>query len=235
MAVQVDDIALEEEHFSGPEFDQLLEQNGTSILLRMATPCGCWNPTTGNPDPACQLCVPFGVVYDAPVQLKVFGPNRKGLRQFLDGGTIEMGDALFTFPLDVTPTQMSRITLLTSTLPAPAFQIKGREDVLRYTEVLAVERAHYSVRTPPTGHPYTRENVPLVEGTDFTRAGRVITWLNTTIPDGTPYVLRVRIRTEYVVSEATLRDENDTQLQTRVLAKRLDYLINPRGEAKLSY
>ncbi len=236
MAVHDDAIAIDEYHFRGEEFDQLLEQNGTAVDLRIATPCGCWNPTSGAADPACTVCYPFGFVYDAPIATKVFGPNRKGLRQFLEGGVIELGDALFTFKLGLVPTHGSRITLKTSTLSAPAFQVKGKEDVIRYSDVVAVERALYSTRTPPTGHPYTRANVDLVEGTDFTRTGRQITWPGgSAVADGTPYMLRLRVHTEYVVWDTTLRDEDDKQLQTRGLAKRLDYLVNPRGQAKLSY
>lgn len=239
MTVQHDPAAMAEFHFESAQFDAMLETHGTVALLRFATPCACWSDATGQPDPACRLCWPLGFLYDAPVELRVFGPNRRPTRRVDAAGEYEPSDAFFTFPTGVTPPYGSRFVLPTSQPLVHDRLLKGREDVFRYAHVSDVLAAHYIRRVSRVGAPgtYDNERVNLVRGVDYAvdLATREVTWLTSAIPDGTRVVFRLRIAAEWVVWELQDRNEGGLEQPWRALCKRLDFLIHPRGAKPASY
>lgn len=221
-------------HFVPAEFDdELLEQHGTTALLRFAEPCACWDDKTGNPDPACGLCFPLGFQYDAAVATKVFGPNRKPLKKFEQEGQIELGDAFFTFKSGVTPPHGSRFVLPVSKLVVHDTLTRGREDIFRFAHVLEILQAHTVRRTPPTGTPYENVRVPLVVGDDFTvdLATRRVTWTTDKVPTGGRVVVRIKTHAEWMVWEERDRNEHDQEQPRQYLCKRYDFLLHPRGSA----
>lgn len=223
-------------HFVPGQFDALLAAHGTDVALRLAMRCACWNADSGRPDPACTLCFPFGFLFDAPVTVRAYGPNRKPTRRVDTPGSFEVGDAFFTFPTGVKPTYFSRLVLPTSEILVDETLTKGSEDTIRFSHVLGVEKAHATRRNPPTGHPYVTEVVPLTLGTDFTLSGRTIVWPGgSTHANGTRYVLRLRTLEEYVVWETQTRNENGQDLPWRCLCKRVDFLTHPKAPAELTY
>ncbi len=228
-------VALDEFHLGSPNFDALLDQNGSPVLLRFATRCPCRDLDTGRPDPACTNCYPYGVLWDEPIETKCFGPNRKPMRRPDAAGEYSVGDAFFTFKTNVMPTPGSRFLLPLSEITVDDVLVKGREDVIRYADVVSVEKALCSRRVPPSGHPYTVDVVPLVIGTDIVINGREVTWLNPGLPDGTVYTVRLRARVEYLVFEPQDRNEDGKPLPYRYLCRRLDYLLHPRGQKAVSF
>jgi hypothetical protein len=243
MAV-TDAAALETRHFDPAEFNALIEAHGADAQLRIAHRCGCWDANTGRPDPACISCYPYGYLYDPVTTVKVWGPNRKGLRHYLKEGTVEVGDAFFTFKTGMQPTHYSRIVLPLSTLTVDDILTKGSEDRIRWAWVLAVQGAKYNVRNPPTGSPYTTDPVALqIEGVgtpppvdpDIAISGNTITWLKQNLPDGTRYVVRFDTYAEYSVWEPQDRNEGGLAMPYRYLCKRLDYLTHPRSADGPSY
>ena len=226
-------IPFGEFHLRPPDFDDLLRRSGSPAELRFAMPCACGTSRMGEPDPACLVCFPYGVVWDAPQTLKCFGPNRKPTFRVDTAGSYEIGDAYFTFPTGIVPPFLSRITLPLSVLTLTDQLVKGTEDGIRYPTVLAVEKAHYTRRNPPTGHPYVTEIVPLTLGTDVTVDGRRLVWPPASpVPDGTLVSVRFAARVEYGVWEPHDRNEGGNQLPYRFLCKRLDYYLHPRGPAE---
>jgi hypothetical protein len=219
------------------DLDALLDRAGTPCELRMAMPCGCGTDRMGDADPGCALCFPYGVVWDPPVTVKVFGPNRKPTFRVDTAGSYETGDAYFTFPTGVVPTFLSRLTLPLGVLTLTDQLIKGSQDVIRYPTVLVVDRAHWVQRVPPVGSPYENVLVPLVLGTDVTVVGRKLVWpAGSPVPDGTTVAVRFSAMVEYGCWEPQDRNEGGNQLPYRVLCKRLDYYLHPRGpDPQLSY
>lgn len=227
-------------HFDGSEFDaELLAMHGSPAELRIATRCACWQRETGVPDPSCRLCWPLGFVYDAPQVVNVFGPNRKPTRRQDAAGTYDASDAYFTLPTGVLPTFGSRITLPLSEIIVDDILTKGSEDITRYHRVLELQEAHYVVRVPPTGSPYENERRDLVftgPVPHLTRNDRTFTWnpaIVPPIPDGTRYVVRLKVLVEYICWEFQERNENGLPLPGRMLGKRVDYLHHPRGAQPL--
>jgi hypothetical protein len=230
-------IPFGEFHLRPPDFDALLRRSGSPVELRYATPCACTVKRMGEPDPACQLCFPYGVIWDAPQTVYCFGPNRKPTFRADTMGSYEVGDAYFTFPTSVVPPFLSRITLPLSVLTLSDQLVKGEEDVIRYPRVLEVERAHCTRRVPPSGAPYVTELVPLTLGTDVTFDGRRAVWPpDSPVPDGTIVAVRFRALVEYGTWEPQDRNEGGNQLPYRYLCKRLDYYLHPSGpEPQASY
>jgi hypothetical protein len=225
-------------HHEPAALDALLTAHGAPAALRLAMRCACWNPKTGQPDAGCKVCFPYGYVWDAAQALKVFGPSRRGMRKYEIEGTLEVGDAWFTFPVGIRPSHYSRLVLTASEVTVDDLLTKGTEDRIRWSRVVAAEAAHYTRRVPTTGHPYEIELVPLVlDGAmpDLAVVGNQITWLNLSIPDGTRYTLRLRVLAEYVIWDVQDRNEAGVVLPYRFLAKRLDFLLHPRGEKAVSY
>jgi len=231
-------------HFSPARFDALLARHGSPIELRFATRCGCWDDRAGRPDPGCMVCFPFGFVWDAPLlwngqPMKAYGPNRKPTRRHDAVGTYEVGDAFFTLPSGIEPPFMSRITASLSVLTVFDELVKAKQDMIRYPDVLNVDRVWYSTRTPATGAPYDRANVPLSfsgANPDLTITGRQVTWNPaSTVPDGTRYIVRFQTYLHYVVWEQQERNEGGNILPSRFLCKKIDYLLHPRGTKEASY
>jgi len=223
-------------HFVPSDFDGMLSLHGTEAELRLAARCPCWNAQTGQPDPACMVCYPFGYVWDAPSTLKVFGPSRRGMRKYEMEGSLDVGDAWFTFPVGVKPPHYSRIVLTGSELVVDDYLTKGTEDRVRYSKVIQALSARYSTRDPSSGAPYTRENVTLGVGIDIALDTnmRDVLWgePDPPVPDGTRYVLRLSVRPEYIVWEPQDRNEGGEDMPYRYLCKRLDYFLHPRGTAQ---
>ncbi len=226
-------------HFDPAEFDGMLAQNGSPADLRFAMRCACWDDQTGEPDPACMQCFPFGWVWEAPQTVNVFGPNRKPTRRVDAAGTYDIGDAFFTLPSGLEPPRMSRLTMTLSTLTVWDALLKNKEDVIRFPTVLGIDRAWHSTRTPPSGGQYGRSNLDLTFSgatPDITVTGRQVTWNPAnTLPDGTPYVVRFKTYAEYLVWEQQERNEGGRVLPSRFLCKRLDYYLHPRGTKEASY
>lgn len=227
--------ALDDVHFASKEFDDLLRVNGSPAQLRVAMQCPCLDPKTGKADAACTNCFPFGVLWDPPIDVHCFGPDRKPLRRPDAAGVYHEGDAFFTFPTGVIPTPLSRLLLPLSEITVHDVLRKGHEDTLRFTEVVNVEKAAYSRRVPPTGHPYAVQVVPLVLGADISVDGREVTWHTDDVADGTMYVVRARVRVEYLVIEPQDRNEGGLPLPYRYHCRRLEYLLHPRGQKAVSY
>jgi hypothetical protein len=230
-------IQFSDFHFAGAEFDGLLEQHGVrDAKLLIAMRCGCWKD--GLPDVGCKTCWPWGYVWIAPIDVALHGPSRKPLRRLEDIGMIEPGSAYFTFPTGVVPSFMSRIVLPQSILLADDALEKNVHDISRFTHVVGIEKAHYSVRVPPTGDPYEVENVPLTfDGPtpDITLSGNRIAWNNNAIPDGTPYIVLLRTFAEYLVWDVQDRSEDGKPMPYRALCKRLDFLKHPRSTSDVSF
>ena len=236
MAIMTDVGAIDSFHFESGEFDELLTEHGTPALMRYAMRCGCWTVETGQADPACMTCRPYGYVWDAAIAMNVFGPNRRPTRRPDAVGTFDVGDAFFSLPTGQTPPHYSRFTLPTlSEIIVDDILTKGREDTIRFGTVSSVIQAHYSVRTPPTGYPYTRANTPLVLGTDISVAGRDVTWLNGAIADGTRYTIQFKAHQEWVVWEPQDRNEGGKPMPFRYLCKRLDFLAHPKATGEMDY
>lgn len=234
MTVQQDSLHFDAYHLEPSEFDnELLEAHGTTALVRFAEPCACWMGSTGNPDPNCTLCFPLGYAYDAPIETRVFGPNRRPLKRFDAEGAIELGDAMFTFKSDVMPPHASRFVLPVSTLVVHDTLTRGKEDTFRFAHVLAVLKAHAVRRNPPTGVPYVNERVELVQGVDFSvdLATRRVTWLTNTVPTNGRVVFRLKTYAEWVVWDERDRNENGKELPRQYLCRRYDFLLHPRGPA----
>jgi hypothetical protein len=231
-------VALSEFHIDAGAMDALLAINGSPAELRIATPCACWDARTGQPDPGCMRCYPLGFIYDAPVTESVHGPNRRPRRRYNPEGELDEGEVTFTFRRGVVPTFGTRIAMLNATVVVTDTLTKGVEDTIRWSHVLAVEAGHYTRRVPPTGPDYDVETVPLVLAgptPDLVVVGRDITWVNVSIPDGTRYSLRFRTRPEYVAWEVRDRTEGGQVMPYLATAKRLDFLLHPRGTKEASY
>jgi len=222
---------LDEFHFEPAQFDALLEQNGTPAELRLATRCSCWEARSGQPDPACAQCYPFGYLYEAPDATKVHGPSRRGMLKLIEAGIAQLGDAMFTFKPGIVPSHGTRLVLPRSRVRESDTLTKGKEDTIRWSRVLAVEAGHYTRRVPPSGSPYVTETVPLVldgPSPDITITDRRVTWNNAAIPDGTRYVLRILTNTEFCVWDLQDRHEGGNEQPYRALGKRLDFLLHER-------
>jgi hypothetical protein len=230
-------VPFGEFHLRPKDFDALLRRSGSPCELRYAMPCACGSTRLGEPDPACMVCFPYGQVWDAPRTVYVFGPARKPTFRVDTPGSYETGDAYFTFPTGIVPPFFSRITLPLSVLTLTDQLVKGSEDVIRYPMPLVVDKAHWSRRVPPSGHPYVTELMPLVLGTDVVVDGRRFVWPpDSPVPDGTIVTVRFTARVEYAVWEAHDRNEGGNQLPYRAICKRLDYYLHPRGpEPQASY
>lgn len=229
--------SLSNAQLSVAAFDNLIRSHGMPAQLRQARKCPCWRLDSGQADPACTLCRPYGVLWDDPIDTIVLSTNRRPRRQQADDGTFEAGDTPFTFLSGVVPTVMARLTLSSAELLVDDLLTKGKEDTIRYSTVLGVERADYTVRNPPTGEPYENQLVSLrIEGItaspDIRVTGREVTWLNGAIADGTRYVIRFRTHPEFALWEVRERHEGTTKLPYVATAKRIEYLIHPRGETK---
>jgi len=215
-------------HMEPAELDGLLDAHGAPAEIRTAMRCGCWAASSGQPDPGCDRCYPFGYVWDAPVTCRVYGPSRRGLRRYELAGTLDVGDAWFSLPTGMRPPHYSRIVLTASEITVDDTLTRGREDVIRFSRPVAVTRAHWSQRTSAPGvTPVTRTNVPLVLGTDLSVSGRRVTWIAETPPPGTRYVLQLRALAEYIVWEPQDRNEAGVALNYKFLCKRLDFLRHP--------
>lgn len=240
MAVTTAALAFDDYHLESDEHDEAIDAHGITVELRAATRCACWSADTGQRDPACVACFPFGFLFEAPESLTVFGPSRRGLRRYEAEGSIDIGDAWFTLPTGKTPPHFSRLTLPQTRLRVDDILTKGTLDTIRFDTVLAVESAHYNVAVPRAGDPDRYDNVPtplVLTGPspDLTIAGRQVTWLNPAIPDGTRYVVRFTTTTSYVLWDVHDRNEQGEILPSKYLAKRVDFLLHPRGAAALSY
>jgi hypothetical protein len=238
MAVSSQAITFDDFHLVPEEFDGLLRTNGTRALIRMATLCGCWNADTGNRDPACRLCYPLGRIYDAPIEAWVHGPSRRPMKQVTAEGVVDTGEVFFTLPSTLQVPDGTRIVLPDAIERVSDILTKGSEDTIRFAHVVAVEQGLRVVRNPPEGHPYLNELVPLEDGGDFTITDtRQVVWpSDSPVPDGARYVLRLQVRSEYVVwGEPRTRVENGTQLPSVYSTKRLDFLLHPKGEGALSF
>lgn len=224
-------------HFDPARFDALIATHGQAVELRRASRCPCWDPRTGQRDPAHGECYPFGVLYDAPETLTAWGPMRKRGRRYEPAGELDEGDVTFTFPTGTPVPVFSRIVLPGTTLVVDDLLTKGSADVIRYGHVLAVEQGRY--RRQVSEDPYEVEAVELAiedvgtpppDAPAIRVVDRRIEWLDATIPDGTRYVLRFRTHSEWVVWEPQERSEGGQTMPYRYVAKRLDYLLHPRGE-----
>lgn len=236
MAIQKSQgVALSSFHFDRREFDELLTQHGTPAELRVAKRCACWLAETETPDPACNLCYPFGYLYDAPVTLKVHGPNRKPMKRIEQVGTLELGDAFFTLPSMHQPPTYARLTLTKSILTVDDILTRGREDILRFSRVLQVVSAHTSRRDDVAGGKVAVVNVPLTAGTDYVvdLATRKVTYPGgSAVAVGGRVVFVCRVASEWILWDTQDRNENNEPMPYRFLAKRLDYLLHPRGKAE---
>lgn len=242
-------MAITDPNLAGPGFadnhldpaalDALIDRSGTTATLRIATRCGCYDVRTGAPDPACMLCMPFGVIWDDPVPTKVFGPNRKPTRRQDAAGNFDASDAFFTFKTGILPPRGSRVTLPLSQLVVDDMLVKGERDVIRYPNVVAVEAAFYMGRDQPEGSEYNvvKHDLTFTGSTPhLTFAGRQVTWaVGSAVPDGTVYRVRFKALVEYLVWEDQDRNEGGNALPGKCLCKRVDYLLHPRDEKAASY
>lgn len=240
MAIMSDSPVIEfaPYHFNATSFDKQVEDHGSLALLRIATPCPCWDSKTGRADPACKVCFPFEYLWDPPKSVKVIGPNRAQVRHLQPTGTYNDNEATFDFKTDCIPPHKSRFSIPSSVITVSDVLTKGKEDIIRYSSCLDVESVRYATRVPPTGHPYVVTPISLAfsgVSPDLTFDGRHVTWHNNAIPDGTRYTVRFRAFAEWVVWTPQDRSENDAMMPYRFKCKQLDFLLHPRGEEKLSY
>lgn len=236
MTVQQQAVAtpIEPFHFNAAEFDALLEQNGTLAELAIAMQCPCLDLRTNRPDAACRNCYPDGLIYEAPIPITVHGPDRKGLRYRDQAGIVEAGAAYFTMPTGVRPARGSRLVLPLAEITVSDRLVRGKEERIRFAQVVAVEKAMTSRRVPPTGS-YDVELVELVDGVDYVVSGRDVTWPNDTVADGAVVALRLRVKVEYLVAEVQDRNEDGKLMPFRYLCYRREYMLHPRGEKALSF
>lgn len=238
VAIATEAVEFDDYHLVPEEYDALKRANGTRALVSFATLCPCWNLDTGSRDPACKLCFPLGRLYDAPVEAWVHGPNRRIMRQVTAEGSFDSAEVFFTLPSTMRAPDGTRILLPDALETVSDILCKGREDVIRFAQVVALEQAVRVVRNPPTGHPYENELVPLEDGVDFTLDGRTVVWPGgSPVPDGARYTLRLTVRPEYVVwGEPRTRVENGRQLPSQYQTKRYEFLLHPKsGEGALSF
>jgi hypothetical protein len=227
-------------HFSAASFDQLIRAHGVTARMRMARRCACWRLDAQAPDPACKLCHPYGFIWDAPFTTTVHSQNRKPRRGYDSDGQSETGDVSFTFLTEVIPTFFARVVLPTARVVVDDMLVKGTTDIIRWSEVLDVDRADYTVRNPPEGSPYEVENVSLkIEGKDADPDIRIegprVTWLNPDVPDGTQYTVRFTTHPEFVAWEIRERQEGGQLMPYTALCKRIEFLQHPQGTEQLSY
>lgn len=229
-------------HLSPAMNDALIAAHGSAAQLRFAMPCGCSLAKTGGADPACDQCFPYGVLWDAPIDVIVLGPNRKPIRRYESGGEFETGDAFVTLQSGIMPPVFSRLTSPLSAITVDDVLTKGRQDVIRFTNVIAVQKGRYVTQVPGTVvrafAPYTNVVHDLVltgSGADVAITGRQVTWLNPSIPDGTRYVLRLTALAEYIIVEPQDRNEGGQALQGKFHARRMDFLKHPSSPQGLTY
>ena len=225
-------------HFDPAAHDAQIAAHGVQARLRRAQRCACWNAQAKEPDPSCTLCFPYGRIWDLPEVVRLLGPGRRAMRNYESEGERELGDCTFTFPSGIVPPAYSRITLPLSIITEDDLLTKGKADVIRYSEVVGVDSAFYTLRNPPTGEDFVTERHDLVlggPGADITVAGRHVTWMNQGIPNGTRYSVRFRALAEYVVWDVQDRNEGDRPLPFRFVCKKLEFYLHPRESQAVSY
>ena len=219
-------------------FNDEIEAHGIDITLRKGLRCPCIDEGTGQPDPNCTVCEGWGTVWSAGTGLRVLGPNRRIDRRYEEPGTIDLGDAYFTFPAGTFVSHLDRMVLPDEMLIVSELLTKGDVNALtgatkekvRFGKVLEVEQAAWIAREPVDGTPYRTVLTELTVDTDFEIVGgNQVSWLGPSSPppEGARYSLRYRTEAEYLVWSPRGRREGSENLPYVYLCKRLDFL--PRG------
>ena len=219
-------------------FDKLIACLGIPVLYRDATRCACYRYQSGVPDPACTICFALGLVWEQePTAIIAFGPNRKPTRRLDMPGFYSVGDVFFTFQAGFIPNEGGRLTLNTPIVDDDILT-RGKEDRIMYPTAYELLAAFYIVRDPPTGDPYVNRQVHLEPGVDIflDPADRRITYASATNPPvGTRVCVQFKLLTEYIVAEVQDRSSRGVQLPYRVLCKRYESYLHPRGREAVSY
>lgn len=219
-------------------FDDLIDRLGMQVLYRPATRCACYRFESGVPDPACTICFALGLVWTEPETIMVFGPNRKPTRRPDMIGEYEVGDVFFTFKSGFIPTDGARLTLPNSPLVIDDILTRGKEDRVMYPTAHNLTLAWYVERDPPTGFPYVNVRRDLVPGTDvfLDPVTKRVTYASPDRPpDGTRVLVQIDTLTEYIVAEPQDRISGNVLMPYRVLCKRYQSWLHPRGREAVSY
>lgn len=219
-------------------FDDLIDRLGMDVDYREATRCACYRFQSGVPDPACTLCFGIGILWDEPITIRCFGPNRKPTRRPDLVGQYEVGDVFFTFKTGFIPNEGGRITLPNSPILTDDILTRGKEDRVIYPHPRNLESAFYVVRNPPTGSPYVNVKIDLKPGVDIfldESNGRVTYADPDTPPPGTRVLVQFAALTEYIVSEPQDRISGNQLMPYRVLCKRYTSWLHPRQREAVQY
>lgn len=228
------------EHLNPQDFNAEIAAHGLNVTLKRGIQCPCLKKESGQPDPGCTACEGWGYVWDAGVPVQTFGPNRQINRLFEEPGSIDLGDAYFTFPSETFVSHMDRMVLGDEIIIYSELFTKGEVNTLtgatreksRFTKILTpVERAIWSKRAPSTGHPYTTGLIELTENVDFGIInGNQVSWLGGGDPpdEGARYSIRFKTWAEYFIWAPRGRAEGSTRQPYRYLCKRLDFIRGPQ-------
>jgi hypothetical protein len=220
------------------KFDALIARHGMAVKYRHGQRCACYRYQSGVPDPGCTLCFAIGIVWDAPLDILVFGPNRKPTRRIDMIGQYEVGDVFFTFQTGFEPADGARITVPNTALLTDDILTRGKEDRVIYPTAHNLSSAWYVVRTPPTGDPYENVRVNLTPGVDIfmDENTKRVTYADPNIPPvGTRVLVQVETLTEYIVSEVQDRYGSGTLQPYRALCKRYTSWLHPRAKEAVAY
>jgi hypothetical protein len=219
------------------DFDKEIESHGLKISLRRGTRCPCVAEESRQPDPTCNVCDGWGTIWDTGVQATAFGPNRRINRMYEEPGSIDTADAYFTFPSGTFIGHLDRIVVSDEIIIYSEFFTKGAVNQLtgasreksRFQNILLVERAIWSARTPSSGFPYTYQLNDLIENVDFTiENGNEILWHSNAVPNGARYVIRFQTNSEYLVWAPRGRLEGSVHFPGQYLCKRIDFIKAPQ-------
>lgn len=232
--------AIGGQHFDPAKFNALITSHGVSIRYWRGVICPCFRDDA--PDPTCNLCDGAGAhYYEAPTTLKVFGPNRKVMREQERTGSYAPGMASFTFPSEFFAKVFDKFEVVKERIAVDETLVKGEvnpgtlasREKLRFETVHAVERVEASRREPATGAPYVYVSIPLVVGTHLDVENRTVTWMpagDALVADEQRYSVRYITNAVYLVWAPRQRAENDVRQPYQFDCRRLDYVNRVQGD-----
>lgn len=177
----------------------MLDQYAQRVSWERALKCPCRSTRTGGALPDCPVCSGNGWLWESPVEVRMPVQKMQTSRKWATQTEWEDGDLLVT----VLPSseayalaEYDRLTLVESSLTLSHVLTRGNGDRLKYRFPLAVEV--WAI--------VGNAKADLVEGTDFTLNGNVLTWLTNTVPSGGQYSVRYQARPQYFVYRELVSD-----------------------------
>jgi hypothetical protein len=220
-------VTQPERHFDSPQFDAEIEAHGTPALLRPASRCPCYSPTTGQAAIDCPFC-DQGLIWGDGREIRILASNRRREDVYDVGGQRLEGMVMFTFPTGINLGHLDRVELLVARMIVNnEIQVRGATDKLgrskerlRITPSFGVETCQALVGDEPN-----RQLEQYVEGEDFTvDENGTINWApGEGPPNDTQYTMRYSARPTFLIWSPQSRDEGGSRMPYRARAQRYDF------------